>query len=196
MKFLALILLPFFADSALALEPSFPLPGSASYQGSFSVTQKRSTEMVNANTEAGRTRLEKLRSEKRECTHLQNLNFRCVGFETAPGLEPEVAGKVNQLLTGAVLVIGEKKGEPSQSIDAPTYQEWFVPQPIEFLGKKYDHYRYAISGNEVHKMFFGNPAETGVVLRENGRIGFVLSFTRQLSRDVLATYIVEADFER
>jgi hypothetical protein len=182
-------LLPLFA---FASSPDLPAPGQFTYQGRFEVLQKRVAEAVNTTNEQGRARVKELRGSGYACVSLTGDLTRCTGFVETKGTETEVAFLVNRTLQGRSLEFFAPEGEPSLTVDGEIYQEWAAPQKVVFLGKTHESYRYQILKNpELHKLYFG---EEGVVRRPEG-FGYVQAFQRQLSRNVLASYIVSGLFE-
>lgn len=176
-------------------DPTPPAAGTFSFDGNFRVIQLRKAELVRLDTEAGKKRLAELRQQGRECVAQQGSLVRCVGFENTEGAESAVTDKVNNQLSGAAIKFGKLEGGPSQDIKAPTYEEWSVMQAVEFFGKKWGGYRFMILSGELEKIALGNPTETSVIVRGE-KFGYVFNIQRQESRDVILTYMIEAELAR
>jgi len=170
--------------------PSLPEAGKYTFQD-FTVVQLRRAEMVRTNTEAGRERLQLLRSAGAECVAKQPELVRCLSFEKTEGSEELVKEEVSRQMHGTELIFSESEGVPSQTVNAPTYEEWLVPQAVKFFGKAWPNFRIMRLRGGVDKYAFGNPTELSVVVRADG-LGYLLTLQRQPNRDVVLTYLLEA----
>lgn len=183
----------FFAGEAVA-KPNYPAPGSFTFEN-FAVAQKRRYETVAAFTESGRKRLAALMAEGQECVNSGREIYLCKNFETHEGTEGELGSRVSERLTGARIEFQERTADPELVARGDDYEEWRVPQPVQYGGKLYPAYRYAISQG-LHKIFLGEPAEETFLVNGDGALSYPLEMPVTESRFVYYMYFVLADFPR
>lgn len=142
---------------------------------------------------ANETRLAELRAQHQECSLVASGTYRCRCHSCGEG---PVAGKVlaetRARLTGKKITLGKPWGPPSLNYRGDSYEEWHIPQAIDFMGLKSDRWRL-MKLPSVAKGVIGNPTIDGWVIDREGFL-YVSNPRAQESPVVLWTFLIESRF--
>lgn len=142
---------------------------------------------------AGSPRLAELQAAHQECFLAASGTYRCrCAFCGEGPAAASALARVKAELTGRFIRLEKPWGKPSLTYRGDSYEEWQIPQAIQFLGTKSDRWRLMKLPNVV-KGVIGNPTIDGWIIDREGFV-YVSNTRVQESRSVLWTYLVESRF--
>lgn len=183
---LCLMSLPAVAAEEILL----PEAGKLEYTREFTFDQKRTNEVVVTLNESGKARLKSLRDDGYACEYKGRETYLCWKiFSQNLTLEPAMEEKVHQHFASQSLIFSALEGSPNPIAEGDSYREYRIPQKVSWNGVNYEEYRYGIIGNDLHKIFIGEPAKDGLVVLEKGKFEKYLQLRKQVSKNIFEQYV-------
>ncbi len=181
----------FFSLSAVAGEQiHLPKAGKLEYTKRFSYEQKRTNEVVVVMNDAGKARLIELRKDDFACEYKGRETYLCWKiYNQDLTLDPNMEERVHQHFTNQNLIFSALEGSPEPIAEGDSYAEYRIPQKVSWNGTNYESYRYGILGNDLHKIFIGEPARDGLVVNADGSFEQYLQMRKQVSKNIFEQYV-------
>jgi hypothetical protein len=186
----------FFALPAFAgTGPTAPPAGTYAFQGDFTVALKIRFKLVYAFTQAGAKELTLRQAAGEECVNKGSDIYQCKKFSKLGSDVDEVRSRVETLIGGQTLVLGEARGEPSEISHGEDGAEYSVNQSAIFLGQTYDHFRL-VSLRGAWSIHLGVFTEAQFNIGANGELALTRLVPVTKSREEFSNYLVAAPFRR
>jgi hypothetical protein len=183
--------LPAFADTGITT----PAAGTYAFQGDFTVAMKIRFKLVYAFTETGAEELKQREAAGEECWHKGSDIYQCKEFSKLGSAVDEVRSRVETLIGGQTLVLGDAQGEPSEISKGESGAEFSVNQSASFNGVTYDHYRL-VSVSGAWSIRLGELTEAQFNIGADGELALTRVVPVTKSREEFSNYLVDAPFRR